>query len=62
MREFQLAIAEVWSSQRSHVIVVFKDEFTEEQLRPIPELQTFWKTNLCIKYYGDRNETAAKIR
>ena len=44
------------------MIVVFKDEFTEEQLSPIPELQTFWKTNLCIKYYGDRNETAAKIR
>ena len=55
MREFQLAIAEVWSSQRSHVIIVFKDEFTEEELISIPELQTFWKTNLCIKHSGDRS-------
>ena len=60
-REFQLAIAQVWNSEKN-VIVVFKENLNPEELVLIPELKAYWETNLCIKATQNKAELVDRIR
>ena len=60
LHEFQLADAEAWNKKNNHIIVVFKEKLSTNELTP--EILTYKTMGLCIECCKNSEELAAKIR
>ena len=60
VHQFQLADAEALKKKKNHIIVVFKEKLTANELTP--KIYTYKTMGLCIECFDNFEEAAAKIR
>lgn len=61
-KEFRLAVGADLSEEKLRIIVILRENLSEEELKKLPQLQAMWASNLCLKYSENNDEMAARIR
>ena len=60
LNEFRLADADALNKKKNHIILVFKEKLTANELTP--EILTYKTMGLCIEHLQSPEEIAARIR